>query len=75
MAEWNQSKNAPKGKYRVIGTDSFPWPHEDYWIGDSAGFPQAKKLASSHVKEMNSVAIYDEIGKLVFSLSTDDPKV
>lgn len=75
MAQWNGSNKAPKGQYRVIGTDTFSWPHEDYWIADCATLPQAKELASSRSESMNDVAVYDENGKLLFPSRTDDPKV
>jgi hypothetical protein len=74
MAQWNESNNAPTGQYRVIGTDEFPWPHEDYWIGDCADLPQAKELAGSHVQAMNSAAVYDENGDRVFTAVPGTPK-
>ena len=36
MAAWDGSEKAPTGMYRVIGTDDFPFPPEEYWIGDFA---------------------------------------
>ena len=75
MAEWDGSNNAPKGKYRVVGTDEFPWPPEDYWVGDCADLTVAKQLANSHVQEMASAAVYDENGKRVFTGRIDGPEV
>jgi len=75
MAQWDGSNKAPKGQYRMIGTDTFSWPHEDYWIGDFASLPGAKEYASSHSESRNSVAVYDENGKLMFPARADDPKV
>jgi hypothetical protein len=75
MADWDGIEKAPNGLYRVIGTDTFSWPHEDYWIGGCAGLPEAEKLASSHMGAMNSAAIYDDNGKRLFLVSSTDPKV
>jgi hypothetical protein len=75
MAQWDGSNKAPKGQYRMIGTDTFPWPHEDYWIGDFASLPEAKELANTRSESMNVVAVYDENGTLLFPARTDDPKV
>ena len=65
MTGWDGSEKAPTGMYRVIGTDDFPFPPEDYWIGDFADLNEAKNLASARTQPMNSVHIYDEKGKVM----------
>lgn len=27
-------EKAPRGKFRVIGHDTFPWPPDEYFAGD-----------------------------------------
>jgi hypothetical protein len=75
MAERDRSNHAPKGKYRVVGTDSFSWPHDDYWVGDCADLPHARKLANSHVQAMTPATVYDENGKLLFTAGIDELKI
>lgn len=47
MSDWDRANKAPKDKFRVIGTDTFSWPHENYWVGDYADLAQAKLSAAS----------------------------
>ena len=70
MTTWNGSNKAPKNRFRVIGSDTFPWPHEDYWIGDVADLSQAKELAKAEARSMNSILVFDEAGKVVFVASS-----
>jgi len=75
MAEWEGSNNAPTGRYRVIGTDTFSWPHDDYWVGDYADLLRAKELGKSNAQPMNPVAVYDEGGKRIFTAGINGPRV
>jgi hypothetical protein len=63
MADWDGSNKAPKGMHRVIGCDDFPFPPEDYWIGDYADLDEARDLAKTRTESMNSVHLYEKRGK------------
>jgi hypothetical protein len=63
-----------EGQFRVIGTDTFSWPHEDYWVGDYSDLLHAKELAHSRAQGMSPLAVYDEDGKLLFISGNDDVK-
>ncbi len=57
---------APKGKYRVLGVDTFEGPFADYLIGDYYSLSGAKKAAKREAGEMNPVYVYNDEGRLVF---------
>ena len=56
---------APKGKFRVVAEDTFPWPPEEYLVGDFSTLKQAKKAADKERGPFSVAAIFDEIGKRV----------
>lgn len=56
---------APKGKFRVIGVDTFEGPTADYLIGDYASLGDAIAVAKQKGGVMNPVYVYDESGKEV----------
>ena len=54
---------APKGKFRVIGEDTFPIPPEPYVVGDFKDLESAKVAAKElDSKEMRRGYIYDDSG-------------
>jgi hypothetical protein len=53
------------GPYRVIGTDTFPWPNEDYGVGEYPDLDSAMEAAQNERQDMTVVRIYDEAGRLV----------
>jgi hypothetical protein len=60
---------APKGKYRVVGTDTFESPsppYADYLIGDYASLDEAKHVADDKGAAMNLVYVYDATGKTLY---------
>ena len=61
---------APKGKFRVIGTDHFPVPPEDWLQGDFDTLEEAKKNCTPNA--MTSYEVRDDCGKRVFSQLPDE---
>ena len=57
---------APKGKFRVVGVDTFPIPPEDYLIGDFDNLEAAKLAAQKVGGEMSMAYVYSENGINVF---------
>ena len=53
---------APENKYRVIGTDHFPWPPEDYFVGDYDSLQEARDAVEEESGSMTTAAIYDDQG-------------
>ena len=53
---------APKGKYRVIGVDTFESPTADYLIGDYESQDKAFDECDKHGGEMNICYVYDSQG-------------
>ncbi len=52
---------APKGKFRVVGVDTFS--SEDWIIGDFDTMPMAIKTADGKGGEMLKTHVYDDNGK------------
>lgn len=61
---------APKGKYRVIGVDTFDGPTEDYLIGDYDSEDKAREACKDHGGVMNPTYCYDDTGKMVCNFGT-----
>ena len=61
---------APKGKFRVIGVDTFEGPTADYLIGDYKTLDEAKKVCDEHGGTMNITYVYDEAGKRLHNAGT-----
>ena len=53
---------APKGKFRVIGVDTFEGPRADYLIDDFKKLKDAIESARSHAGNMNPCYVYDDEG-------------
>lgn len=53
---------APKGKYLVIGVDTFEGPTADYEIGTYKSKEEALSVANSRGGEMNKTYVYDDEG-------------
>jgi hypothetical protein len=62
----NYDHHAPRGKFRVIGVDTFEGPFADHLIADCTTLQSAIQLASAHGAEMNPVYVYDDKGKFLF---------
>ncbi len=60
-----QPDSIPAGHFRVIGCDTFPWPPEDYYVGDYPDFESAMAAAQQERQDMTTVSIYDDRGRLV----------
>jgi hypothetical protein len=54
---------APKGKFRVVGVDTFAGPAEDYLIGDYNSVENARKVCTERGGTMNPCYVYDDSGK------------
>jgi hypothetical protein len=59
---------APKGKFRVIGVDTFS--NEDWVYGDYNSLNEAKKFAQEKGGNMNMVYVYDDQGNYKFGAGT-----
>lgn len=59
---------APKGKFRVVGVDTFS--HE-YWVyGDYNALQEATDFAKLKGSNMNMVYVYDDKGEYKFHAGT-----
>ena len=65
-----ETLKAPKGKYRVIGVDTFEGPNADYLIGDYKSINKAMKAVDEHGGTMNPCYLYDDAGKLLYKRGT-----
>lgn len=54
-------RNAPKGKFRVVGVDTFS--HEDWLEGDFDTADAALAHAKRHGGVMNKMHVYNDVGK------------
>lgn len=59
---------APKGKFRVIGVDTFS--HEDWVQGDFDTKDAALACADAHGGEMTKMHVYDATGKHIGEAGT-----
>lgn len=53
---------APKGKFRVVGVDTFEGPRADYLIGDYDTQEEAEAMATKRGGVMNPTYVYDDKG-------------
>jgi hypothetical protein len=58
---------APKGKFRVVGVDTFEGPTADYLIGDFDSLKEAMAETDKHGGVMNPVYCYDDQGTMLHS--------
>ena len=58
---------APKGKFRVIGVDTFEGPRADYLIDDFDKLKDAIEEARGHAGSMNPCYVYDDRGRGMWS--------
>src|SRR5262249_59854298 len=58
---------APRGKFRVVGVDTFEGPDADYLIEDADSLKKARQLADQNVGDMNPTYVYDDKGEHVYS--------
>lgn len=63
-----EERTAPKGKYRVIGVDTFS--NEDWVYEDFKSKLEAIKFANSKGGNMNMVYVYDDKGNYVHHAGT-----
>lgn len=59
---------APKGKFLVIGVDTFE--HEDYPLGTFDSDVDAKELAQKRGGPMNKVYVYNDTGRVIYEAGT-----
>jgi hypothetical protein len=58
---------AKYGEFVVVGTDAFPWPHEDYVVADNVPtLEEAKKYADAEAGPMSYAVVYDDQGRQVY---------
>lgn len=62
------SRNAPKGKFRIIGVDTFDG--SDWVYKDVDTFEEAKKFADEEGGVMLKVHVYNDEGKHVYEAGT-----
>jgi len=53
---------APKGRYRVVGVDTFEGPRDDFLMGDFDVLEDAKEEARYNGGEMNVTYVFDDEG-------------
>jgi hypothetical protein len=58
---------APRGRFRVVGVDTFSGPYEDYLIGDCADKDEAVAIAAKHGRRLNPCYVFDSNGRCIFS--------
>jgi hypothetical protein len=56
------TQKAPKGKFRVIGVDTFEGPTADYLIGDYDTLGKAVAACNTHGGTMNPCYVFDDRG-------------
>ena len=60
-------RRAKKGKFLVVGEDTFDMPPEEYIVAENVPtLEEAKKAADEEAGEMNPVTVYDDQGKRVY---------
>lgn len=59
---------APKGKYRVVGVDTFA--NEDWLVGDYNSSKEAKDIADKKGGSMTKMYVYDHDGKCLHEAGT-----
>lgn len=64
----NTELKAPKGKYRVVGVDTFS--NEDWIVGDYNGSKEAKEIADKKGGTMTMMHVYDHNGKCIHTAGT-----
>jgi len=62
-----EDRKAPKGKFRVIGNDHFPFPNEEWHEGDFDTLEEAKAHTSSEAQALTSFDIHDDRGKRLYT--------
>ena len=58
---------APKGKFRLIGVDTFEAPDADFLVGDFTDKKEAITEAEKRAGRMRPMYVYDSDGKLIFN--------
>jgi hypothetical protein len=58
---WDGGYKAPAKHFRVIGVDTFPWPQEEYLVGDFSDLETAK--AQEKTSPLITVMVFDDEGK------------
>lgn len=66
MMVGNHARQAPMGKFRVLGVDTFEGPFADYLIGDYEREHDAILIAKDSAGTMNPVYVYDDRGTVVW---------
>ena len=61
---------APKGKFRVVGVDTFEGPFADYLIGDFDTKKEALTAAQAHGGTMNKTYVYTDDGLRIGNFGT-----
>ena len=61
---------APKGKYRVVGVDTFNLPYTDSLVGDFDTREEAEAAAYEYGGQMNPAHVYDDEGNHLFQVGS-----
>jgi len=62
-------RQATPGKYRVVATDTLPWPYESSVLGEYSSLKDAKRAADAECKRggsMTYLSIYDDQRELIY---------
>lgn len=58
---------APKGKFCLIGVETFVGPFADFLVGDFVSKDDAIREATKLAGDMNPMYVYDDAGELLYS--------
>ena len=58
---------APRGRFRLVGVDTFAGPFEDFLVGDFEDLDDAKREAVARASRLVPFYIYNERGQMIFS--------
>jgi hypothetical protein len=61
--QWDGEYKAPAEQFRVIATDCFPWPHEDFFVGDFPDLAAAKIKRNSLIDDLTIARVYNDKGE------------
>jgi len=63
-------QKAPRGKFRVIGVDTFSNDKEEWLVGDYSSKYYAKKKADKKGGQMTKMHVYDDKGHHIYDTGT-----
>lgn len=66
IQDWDGDRRAPAGKFRVIGSDDFPQPPEEYLLDDFVDAVAAIEAATKvGAMALAHAVVYDDRGQVI----------